>query len=1103
MTDAATRAQNAAAHPDKSTWLTANAGSGKTRVLTNRVARLLLNGVEPQNILCLTYTKAAANEMQNRLFTTLGHWAMLDEPMLINELGMLGENMPLDVRRARTLFAAAIETPGGLKIQTIHSFCSKVLRQFPLEAGVNPQFRELDERGQADLFARVIDEIALHSPKAIQDVRRSYSGESLTDLARDIAKNSELFEETPSKNEVFKAFGISSDQTYEAIAVQAVSTADIKFLKSIVPILQTSDKMTDLRLAEQFEGLPAESSAEAFAQVQGAVLTTDLAKIRSRLVTKSISENSEFGPLSPEFMSLCERVLAAKEQMLALESANQAIALQDFAQQILPRYRRLKSSTGQLDFDDLIKFTKQLLTSRSMEWVLYRLDGRIDHVLVDEAQDTSPMQWDVIEALTSEITAGEVDRLRTLFVVGDKKQSIYSFQGADTEGFDRRANKFESQLQEGMGLNRHELRHSFRSSSAILDLVDAVFSKASGAGEPTKHFAFHDRMPGRVDLWPLLPKPEEANLPPWYDLSDRTVENDVSLQLADCISSEIETLLKCGTIQGKDGVSRRVAAGDIMVLVQRRSALFDRIISACKAKGLPIAGADRLKVGSELAVRDILALLSFVALPEDDLSLATALRSPIIGWSEQELFDLAARRKEGSFLWQALRDRRFEFDNTYEVLKELRRQVDFLRPFELIDVILTKFEGRRKLLRRLGVEAEDGIDELLNQALAYEQKSVPSLTGFLAYADASDIEVKREAESGDLIRVMTVHGAKGLESPIVILPDTTHSRPRTGQDIIAGPNGIPVLPRGKSKCPEILLKMKADRQSADEAERDRLLYVAMTRAERWLIMCGIAPNQSPSENLNWHQKVSDALSSLETELLACPTGQGLRYSVGEWSERVDASDAGVSPTPPPPELPAFRKTGTLHRERVLSPSELDGAKVLSGQASSSSGGTKKGRRLHLLLEKLPGSEDPEGLARTLLSHGRDAATEEEVSLLVDEATAVFAAHPDVFGPNSLAEVDVVATSPTLASRISGAIDRLLVDDERVLAVDFKTNALVPNTPEDTPVGILRQMGAYLEALEGVYSGRQIDVAVLWTETGKLMPLPHGIVRDALHTATTS
>ena len=1106
--DAATQAQVRAARPRVSTWLTANAGSGKTRVLTNRVARLLLNGVRPETILCLTYTKAAASEMQNRLFQTLGAWAMLPDEELLQELRDLGEDPSGDLAQARVLFASAIEAPGGLKIQTIHSFCSKILRQFPLEAGVNPQFVEMDDAAQLDVMREVIEQIAIEEPVALERVQPIFSGDSVVDLAKTVARHVEDFEPEVSHDQIFEAHGVPLGQSATDIAERAVSSDDIAFLKSLAPILLESDKITDQKLADRFIAMPPDQSLAALAELEDVLLTKGSAKppfsVKRSIPTKDVRANLRFAPLLPEFVSLAERVEQARRDRLALEAAQSTAALHAFAKAFLPRYKRAKSNRGLLDFDDLILRTRALLSSQSLSWVLYRLDARIEHVLVDEAQDTSPPQWDIIEALTQEIVSGEDERSRTLFVVGDKKQSIYSFQGADADSFDVREAHFRKQLENGPGLAHGELLHSFRSSSAVLQVVDTVFSEKDGTGEPTRHQAFHADMPGRVDLWPLVEPPDGEDEIPWYDPRPRTVDNDAAHTLATQLAEHIEELLDSGTIQGKDGRFRKIHAGDILILVQRRSLLFDKIIAACKSQGLDVAGADRLKVGSELAVRDILALLSFLALPEDDLSLAAALRSPLFGWSEGDLFNLAANRKQGSYLWQEMRRRSDEFPEAHEVLRSLRDSVDFQRPYELIHSILTKFEGRKRLLQRLGPEAEDGIDELLNQALSYEASHVPSLTGFLAVAQASDIDVKRQTESdGKLIRVMTVHGAKGLESPIVILPDTTFVRSRADQSIVPGPGGIATLTRGKDSSTEEMSASKEVLQTAEMEERDRLLYVAMTRAEKWLIVCGVKPKQGAGQRISWHQQIETALSKLGAIQAKMPTGAGLRHSIGDWQDFAKSPESVTDAEGLAVKLPVYSSVPIPPSGKPRSPSDLGGEKSLQGMASSEFGGVEKGQDLHLLLEHLPSAHDPLEVARRLLGRTGNSDEDERIKVLTDEARAIISRYPEIFAETTMAEVDIVAELPTLGERVSGSIDRLVVSDEHVLAVDFKTNAVVPETPEQTPEGILRQMGAYLEALEAIYPGKEIRVAILWTNSGELMTLDHGIVRKALQRATTS
>jgi ATP-dependent helicase/nuclease subunit A len=1106
--NAATEAQIKAARPRVSTWLTANAGSGKTRVLTNRVARLLLNGVRPESILCLTYTKAAASEMQNRLFQTLGTWAMLPDQELVDALQSLGEQPDADLGQARVLFASAIEAPGGLKIQTIHSFCSKILRQFPLEAGVNPQFVEMDEPTQSAVIREVIEQIAIETPSVLGRVQPIYSGNSIVDLAKTVARHVESFQPARSADEIYQAYGLPLGQTLLDIVEQAVSIDDIAFLKSLAPMLLQSGGVNDGKLAKRLQSLSDTPTESVLTTLEDCLLTKDTTNppfaFKRTIPNKGVRESPQFAPLLPQFTEIGERVEDARKSRLVLQEAQSAAALHAFASEFLPRFQKAKAESGLLDFDDLILRTRALLTSQSLSWVLYRLDSRIDHVLVDEAQDTSPAQWDIIEALTREIVSGEDDRSRTLFVVGDKKQSIYSFQGADAESFDERERHFRDQLQNGPGLAHGELLHSFRSSPAILDVVDAVFSKADGTGSETRHRAFHETMPGRVDLWPLVEPPVGEEEVPWYDPQPRTVDKDASYQLATELAEYIHSLLETGTIQGKKGQVRRIHAGDILILVQRRSLLFDKIIAACKSRGLPVAGADRLKVGSELAVRDILALLSFLALQEDDLSLAAALRSPLFSWSEAELYDLAANRKKGTFLWQELRRRKEEFAETFDVLKSLRDRVDFERPFELIHTILTQYNGRERLLQRLGPEAEDGIDELLNQALSYEANHVPSLTGFLSVAHAADIDVKRQTESdGKLIRVMTVHGAKGLESPIVILPDTTFVRPRADQSIVSGPGDIATLTQGKARSSEKMVAAKEQLREAEMAERDRLLYVAMTRAEKWLIVCGVKPKQDSGQRISWHDEVSRALETLGAEATETPIGQGLRYALGAWAEKEvtdDKPDRNSAFNVAPPSLGSVAVPAVTESR---SPSKLGGSTAIVGVASAGFGGVEKGQQMHLLLEHLPAAGDALETARRLLDASGFPAEDDQLRSLLAEAQAIIARYPEIFAETALPEVGITAFLPRLGERIRGAIDRLVVSDARVLAVDFKTNAVVPQVAKDTPEEILRQLGAYLEALEAVYPDRMVDVAVLWTATGDLMTLDHGIVRQALQRATTS
>src|SRR6056297_1648412 len=1085
--DAATQAQVDAARPDLSTWLSANAGSGKTRVLTDRVARLLLDGVNPQHILCLTYTKAAASEMQIRLFDTLGRWAMMPDGDLaaaLDDLGHAGETGPDMLRRARRLFAQAIETPGGLRIQTIHAFCAALLRRFPLEAGVTPDFTEIDDQTARLLRAEIIEQIAV-GPEApvLAALARHHAEESLDKLAIDILARQADFAAAPDDAALCAALDQPGDLSRESIAAAVFLGSERALLDGLLPVLRAGSK-TDGTAADRLATLTT-LDFDALPVLEGVFLTGSGAKAPFSAKIGSFPTKAAQKTLAPVMDGVEQwmaRVETAREARLALLTVERTRALHDFAHAFLRLYSRTKQRRGLLDFDDLILRARDLLTDPSVAaWVLYRLDGGIDHILVDEAQDTSPVQWQVIERLSQEFTSGagaRADVPRTLFVVGDRKQSIYSFQGADAREFDRMRQEFSVRLDAtGTPLQERRLDYSFRSSQAILRAVDTCLSGAeeSGFAPDQSHIAFFDTLPGRVDLWPPVEKPDSPEPPPWHHPVDIPAETDPSVILARHIADHIRALLDAGTA-----------------------------IRARKSADLPIAGADRLKVGGELAVRDLAALLSFLATAEDDLALATALRSPLFGLTEAQLFDLAAHRGPLS-LWQALGTARAAHPETLDILEDLRRQADFLRPYDLIERVLTRHDGRRRLLARLGPEAEDGIDALLAQAMAYEGRAVSSLTGFLVWMETDEMEIKRQMDSaGDRIRVMTVHGAKGLEAPVVILPQTNQWRAPPPPAILLH-EGTPFWRGKKDEMPEALTVAVEDGRAAQLAERDRLLYVAMTRAEKWLIAA--AAGDLGNDGAAWHDRIRAGLETAGARPHAFPTGEGLRLAVGTWPET--GPDMGRARPETETILdPLFAARAPAHDpdDKTLSPSDLGGATTLPGEGGlDETAARRRGRQFHRLLEILPPlpARDRPAAARTLLSSGPDAATGEEIALLLAEAEKVLAS-PSLaylFTGEALAEVPVSAALDALGGRrIHGVIDRLIIAPGRVTAVDFKTNAVLPERPGDTPEGLLRQMGAYAHALAAIYPDRRVDTALLWTRTATLMPLPHALVSAALSRA---
>ena len=1107
MRNDASARQVQAADPNASTWLSANAGSGKTKVLIDRVARLLLSGVKPQHILCLTYTKAAAAEMQNRLFKRLGAWAMMPNEALLRELQDLGDShaTPKHLPLARQLFAAAIDTPGGLRIQTIHSFCAMLLRRFPLEAGVSPQFVELDDRAGRLLRDAIVQDMAdILAPEAVAAVARAYTGEDFSKLMDQTSRLKSAFANPMTLAECRAVFDVPAGVTHESLLADVFLGGEADWLPQVATIMD-GGSVTDATNAKKIRAMRLDVPTQTTLDLmEDLFLTGDGTKspFSAKLDTfPTKATRPKLGPLHDRLQDLMRRVETTRPKRLAVLAAEKTFALHLFAAVFLPEYARRKALRGWLDFDDLITRTRDLLAKSPVaQWVLFRLDGGIAHILVDEAQDTSPDQWQVIECLAAEFTAGQGAHTgpRTIFVVGDKKQSIYSFQGADVAAFDQMKAAFSQRLAaSGSGLVKLDLEYSFRSSPAILRLVDLTFDerRRMALGGDMRHYAFNTDMPGWVELLPVV---ESSGKAPDFSMEnpvDLVTDQHHSVRLAACIANRIKMMISDGhqiPIKGSNPIALRpVHAGDFLILVQRRSEVFSQIIRACKNLDLPIAGADRLKLGGELAVKDLAALLAFLATPEDDLSLAVILRSPLCGWSEAQLYDLAQGRT--GYLWQALRAKAAFFPDTMAMLNDLRDQTDYLRPFDLIERALTRHNGRRNLLARLGAEAEDGIDELLSQALAYERNDVPSLTGFLGWLQTDDIDVKRQMESeGHKIRVMTVHGAKGLEAPVVILPDTADRQSQDRDEIYRfGLQGPAIWKTSKSESPPATEAERADREALRAQESMRLLYVAMTRAQSILIVAAGGEVTKPDA---WYNIIQAGMVAVGATALP---GGGMVYAHGDLPKDPQTGKEPPSKNP----LPDWATTQAPDAPRApatLSPSNLGGAKALPGDDGlDEDAALARGHLLHVLLEHLPNAAavDWPAMAAALVPDPADCAA------LLSEACGVLGAPAlaHLFAPGTLAEVPV--TAQIGARQLYGAIDRLIITPTHVLAVDYKSNRTIPVDAAAVPEGLLRQMGAYAHTLAQIYPSHQVDTAILWTVAPQLMLLDRDIVRDALTRAT--
>lgn len=1148
--------QRSAADPAQSAWVAANAGSGKTRVLVDRVTRLLLMGTRPSGILCLTFTKAAAAEMQLRLTERLGKWTTLADAALKTELfELLGRAVEdKDMDAARRLFARTLESPGGLRLQTVHAFCEALLKRFPVEAQVPPGFAVADEGVTADLFemARrlvlgdglgdaafrpVIDFFAAR----IDDGRFAELLKTLLGRRRDLALLLEAHGGAAGAiGTLYAQLELPPDASRELsirLHVEAMRLAELR--RAVAALCGGS--VTDQKIGQPMaDWLAAGLPAEQFEEIWFAGFFSSEGKPRARMANKAAEK------IDPDCLRILTeeqgRLIALQQQLNALTIAEATAMLLRLGERLLDAYATLKTAQGLLDYDDLILRTRDLLVEPTqVSWVMFKLDRGIDHILVDEAQDTSPDQWSVVAALAEEFFSGTGARddinPRTIFAVGDVKQSIYSFQGARPQAFLDTYNDFRRRAETvDQRLAQIPLEMSFRSAPAVLQLVDTVFAedaaKPGVVGEkPLHHKASRGNEAGRIELWPPFKPDPKAQSEPWETPLDYVGQKDPRKRLAEEIARQIRRWMEDEELPS---LGRRVEPGDVMILVRRRNVFFEAMVQELKTAGVPVAGADRMKLAEQIAVLDLLALGSFCLLPEDDLTLATVLKGPLFNFSEDELFDLCWNRQQ-RHVWHELQRRAEDRPLWRAASDELHRwlgRADLVTPFALYAELLGAGGGRQRLVARLGPQANEPIDEFIAAALSYERENTPSLQGFLSWFPRHAGEVKRDLDQGrNEVRVLTVHGAKGLEAPIVILPDTCDlPQEQGGSGLLwgeapapavhaAGPpaaRAVPQLywPMRKDNDTSITAGLRANRQAEQMEEYRRLLYVALTRARDRLYICGYLGSRNAEKGPpqgSWYDLVAagfDHLPSAAVATITLPWGdEAWRFETNPES-RAMAKPAAALPEvfvaprwlrqPAPPELTP---------PRPLSPSQpgRPDPAPLSPTAPDRLAGLLRGRLVHRLLQTLPDLPDTARApaAMRFLAHPGHGLDPAQQAALLSEVMALlgdpqFAA---IFQPHA-------RTEAPLAGRIGnhvvvGQVDRLLVNDQAVLVVDYKTNRPPPLVVADVDPAYLDQMALYRGLLGQVFPGRRIEAALVWTHAARLMQLPNDLLdqRLAAFTAT--
>jgi ATP-dependent helicase/nuclease subunit A len=1144
-----------ATDPEASVWVSANAGSGKTHVLSERVIRLLLGGVEPSAIVCLTYTKAAASVMKNRVFERLAEWTSLSAEKLAEAVAKLDGRAPDEARlvMARRLFAMALETPGGLKIQTIHAFCQMILGRFPLEANIAARFDLIDDTMMAQIIKEarraVLQKAAMPGSDALaQSVRRIAGelGEHALDLLLDETLKSRhrpalaafcraVVEGGEGHQRLFEFLGVGSEDTEASILAGAwpLKSVPIALMQSLAAVGASSKLKTQTEFADRLLKVLAQTNPEVrFARLKE---VTQTANGERRKFTQLLKADllDAFPHVEAVIEALADDTEAIGDHLTRLKTARFSVLGFSVADAALSEYAALKARRAVLDYDDIIERTVTLLTqSGASAWVQYKLDQGINHILVDEAQDTSPSQWEVINALAAEFFTGETARgeVRTLFAVGDEKQSIYSFQGARPEIFAETGRQTRRKaLDSSRSFDEARLNLSFRSTADVLSAVDLVFalpenqSGLTAGGGYQEHQPIRIHGPGRVEIWPCVDPLDKEEIPDDWTKGQRH-EAAPPARLATAIAKTIADWLNESAVNEATGKS--IQPRDIMVLVRRRGKFVHALSRELKSRGIAVSGADRLTLTDHIAVKDLLAIARVCLLTEDDLSLAALLRSPLFAFSDGELMNLAAYRKAGESLYDKMRDeaaRAPKVANAFATLENWRREAAESAVFDFFARILSRDKVRARLIQRLGVEAGDVIDEFLNYAAASEDAGLGGLQDFVETLEDAAPVVKREMDAvRDEVRIMTAHAAKGQESPIVFLVHPPAQAPKPPK-LLHMSSERPLFvwePLTELRSSRTELRHSELRQRGEEELR-RLLYVGMTRAEDRLIVCGFA-NLKPVKNVpNW-------LKMTEAGLLAAPD-----QIKSEWQPHLEADiqvyqipgQDIVTSTPPDETQPKFSALPDDFMQplppvtlvpRPLSPSSAaliiepetqpsSASPVFGGAEVGTGSSIRRGTITHKLLEVLPGIPEPErrAAATRYLSH---VAVEFAEAERTEIAAGVFAVleNPDfaaVFGQGSRAEVSLMGRLSIKGQEriISGKIDRIAVDETRVLIIDYKTGSLPPVLPP----AYMTQMALYRALVCKLYPGRSVEAALLFTASATLHSLPAPMLDVALEALTDS
>lgn len=1059
------------------TWVDASAGTGKTKTLVDRVLSLLLEGVPLRKILCITFTKAAATEMKVRVLDQLQSWLLLDDINLMERVLALMEHpetLKKSAPQCREIFVQVVDHLDALRIQTIHSFCQEILNLFPLEAQIPPSFEMIDESESHLIFKEAFHQTLRDQTitEAFRLLLNFYQQGAIETMIQDILGDALLATELEAT--AFETPQVVLNITFQDAPPFALSP-------EIIDALMQTTKGDQTLIQGLITWHTSAKDLKAFQRYKTLYLTQKN-EPRARLCSKKILD------MHPQFQDILESqadwVTQKNGALQELQAHQVTQALCCVAQKVKKSFTTLKTQRGVLDYDDLIQNTKNLLAhTPDAEWIRFKLDGGVDHILVDEAQDTSPYQWQILISLMADFFSGNsaTEVRRSVFIVGDPKQSIYSFQGANADYFRQLKRSMEDYVTASQNpWKTVKLEKSFRSNAAILNVVDHILSKQSVLLQEAveefhnvQHESARHQDGGIVELWPLITPDKDSA--PSQDLDDDIPPLALTQVLAQKIADKIKEILVHKTMLPSQ--NRVATPGDILILVQRRNRFMYDLIKSLKAHNIPVNGPDRLKLCEQIYIQDLMAFGSFLILPEDDFNLACLLKSPLFNLTDQDLEALIFHKNESHSLWQALKNNA-AYAPIYAYLKEYLNRVDYLSPFELYQHLMIQGQGRIKFRARFGSEADDGIDAFLKMTLDGSLHKHETLRQFLSRLITHQPEIKRDFSSAGsgAVRIMTAHGAKGLQAPIVFMPDTTRI-PKELNVLLWDPTDQKVHWNAPSKSATNTIKsLKSSERDKMYTEYLRLLYVALTRPQDQLYIGGWQTKLNTQKS-SWYDLIQETLRELNTT--SCPVSKSLTYTaVQERHISFDAQKFETTVNDNIVDIPSWFSTPAKYErsaQETIAPSH-DPTSTKSVQDAYAEQ-RAEGTLLHKLLEH------PQQAPEIFKQH-KVVDPQKKMDLLdLVQRTLENPEFKELLDLPCLKEMPIMGTID--GKLVKGQIDRVVIEEDCLTIIDYKSDQIYPKKPEDIPPKYVAQLKAYETLMRPLYPNKEIVCKILWIRHQKM------------------